>query len=339
MTKKLHSIDTLHISEARLIGEDGKVTFVQPALEGEYLRPGRVAYDKDIHYKKLVCSHCNVRVDFNKGAGVNSGGANLRGSRPHFKKAPKQDHELSCDLPKLGPQHSDSEIDTSIGFRIHLNADFNAPLNHGKPVYERGQGGKVVANDDRLKPAEKTIDLGQGQTKTINVYRETLVVRNVNDIVNLMRRGELKRLKDSLVVNNVALPWNRFAILGENRLRNLVHRLRNGASHPVILKVGVYQPADGNYAESAKVFFERTEKGASFIIPRIYMDGADTVDAFPARGEYLVLGLPRLSFNKQSGAYFLNISLKDAACVAPYFEGEVLAEARMRDERRNALSL
>lgn len=328
--------ETLHIPEARFVRPDGTTQLVQPVLEGSgaYLRPGRAFYDASQHKDKLQCPYCNLRVDFNKGSGAMICGTQLEGTRAHFKKAPRQNHEPTCKLPKTAGS-SDSEIDLNAPYRIHLNMLLGGRTDPEHPVYERAQGGKVVARDPRLQPEEVVVP---GDTtdekKIVKKYKESVPVKSVHDLVDLMRRGDVARLKGALVVHNTVVPWTDFAILNERRLKSLMDRLRNGASHPVLLHVGLYQAAEGRYAEGQKLFYERDEKGARFIIPRIYMDGPGTADSFPTRGNYLVVGMARMHFNERGGAYFLNISIKNPDQVTSYSPADLAAEARARAEKR-----
>lgn len=331
MANKPRPIETLHIPEARFILPDGTTQMVQPALPGEYLRPGRMAYDRNVHHKKLICPHCDIRVDFNKGSGLAIAGTQINGSRPHFKKAPKQDHAADCELPLLLQNKSETEIDKNAGYRIHLNTVFFGAVDYRNPVYERTSGShKVVANDPRLQPWEETVALPNGKMRIVKTQRESVPVKNVADIIDLMRRGELNRLKESLVVNNVVIPWKQFAILGDNRMRGLVARMLDGASHPVLMRVGFYKGVDDDLAVGEKLFYQRENNKPRFIIPHIYLDSPRVKDAFAARGQYLVLGVPRVKVDKKSGAIFLNISLKDLAFVAPYYPDQIEADGRAR---------
>lgn len=342
MSAKHRPLSTLYIPEARYITPEGKTEWIVPALEGEAVAPGRVAYDPSVHHMKLKCSHCNVRIDFNKGAGIAAAGTQLKGARPHLKTAPKQDHEDTCTLPDSSSHESSSLFDKSLGYRLHLNSVF-ASADTLRPVYERAANGKVIANDPRLQPREEVRKDKDGNDIKVSIYRESIAVHTPEDFINLMRRGEFSRLKDSLVVNNTVIPWHDFAILDDKRLRHLVDRLRNGASHPVLLKVALYEPAEDTCAQSKKVFYERDQYGAHFIVPRVYLDGKQTADgghetdpAFPSRGEYLVLGLPRLKIDQRSGAYFLNMSLKDPANAVPYYYDNIIEEGKARDAKRQA---
>lgn len=328
--------ETLHIPEARFVKPDGTTQLVQPVLEGSgaYLRPGRTFYDASQHKHKLLCPYCNLRVDFNKGSGAIICGTQLEGTRAHFKKAPWQEHEPTCKLPKTAGS-SDSVIDPNAPYRIHLNMLLGGRADLEHPVYERAQGGKVIARDPRLKPEEVIVPGDSpGKSKTIKRYKESVPVKSVHDLIDLMRRGDFARLRGALVVHNTIVPWTDFAILNESRLKSLMDRLRNGASHPVLLHVGLSAPAKGLYAEGQKLFYERDQKGARFIIPRIYMDGPRTADSFPAQGHYLVVGMARARFNEKGGACFLNISIKSPDQVTSYSPGDLIAEARARAEKR-----
>lgn len=329
--------ETLHIPEARFINPDGTTQLVQPVLEesGAYLRPGRAFYNASQHKNKLLCPYCDLRVDFNKGSGAIICGTQLGGTRAHFKKAPKQDHEPTCKLPKTAAP-SDSEIDHNAPYRIHLNILMGGKADSEHPVYERAQGGKVIAHDPRLQPEEVIIPGNTpDQKKVIKRYKESVSVKSVQDLIDLMRRGEKARLMDSLVVHTTIVPWMDFAILDDkSRMRHLVNRLKNGASHPVLLHVGLYSAAEGKYAEGAKLFYERDEQGAHFITPRIYMDGLDTQGSFPTRGNYLVVGMARIKFNEKSRNHFLNISLKEPAQVEFCNLGDLRAEARVQAAKR-----
>lgn len=322
--------ETLHIPEARFVQPDGTTQLVQPVLVGtaDRIRPGRVAYDPEKHHMKLLCPYCDVRVDFNKGSGA-ACGTQLDGQRPHLKTARGQDHAASCKLPSI---HHDSEslIDKRAPYRVHLNMLLGGRTDHLRPVYERAQGGKVVAHDERLRPQE--IESGG---HTVKIYKEAVSIRHVRGLYDLMRRGEGERLRQSLVVHNTVTPWLDFAIMNKERLERLMDRLLKGASHPVLLHVGLDRPAQG-MAEGRKAFYKRDSDGAKFIIPRIYMDGQGTAQAFPAAGNYLVVGLPRVHFNDCSGAYFLNISVKDPAQVMPFSPQDLLWEARTRAARRQS---
>lgn len=320
--------ETLHIPEARFVQPDGTTQLVQPVLTGtaQPMRPGRVAYDPEKHHMKLMCPYCDVRVDFNKGSGA-ACGTQLDGQRPHLKTAPGQDHAKDCKLPSV--QHeSDSQIDKSAPYRVHLNMLLGGRTDHLRPIYERARGGKVVARDARLRPQEIEVD-----GRMVKLYKEAVSIRDVRGLYDLMRRGEGERLLHALVVHNAVLPWTDFAILNKKRLGGLMDRLLKGASHPVLLYVGVERPGS-HMVEGRKTFYKRDSHGANFIIPRLYMDGPGTPGAFPAAGDYLVVGMPRVHLNEKSGAYFLNISLRDPAQVMKFSPQELLREAQARAARR-----
>lgn len=321
--------ETLHIPEARFVQPDGSTQLVQPVLTGteQRIRPGRVAYDPEKHHLKLLCPYCDVRVDFNKGSGA-ACGTQLDGQRPHLKTARGQEHAASCKLPTIA-HNSDSQIDKDAPYRVHLNMLLGGRSDHLRPVYERARGGKVIANDERLRPQE--IEIGD---RTVKVYKEAVSIKNVRDLYDLMRRGEGDRLRDSLVVHNTVLPWMDFAILNEKRLRDLMDRLLKGASHPVMLRVGLDR-STRLMAEGHKTFYKRGEQGAKFVIPHIYMDGPETHDSFKTAGDYLVVGMPRVHFNDKSGAYFLNISVKEPGQVMPFSPQELLVEARAKAAKRH----
>ena len=320
--------ETLHIPEARFVQPDGTTQLVQPVLVGtqQRIRPGRVAYDPEKHHMKLLCPYCNVRVDFNKGSGA-ACGTQLDGQRPHLKTAPGQDHAADCKLPTI-PHDSDSQIDKNAPYRVHLNMLLGGRSDRLRPVYERVKGGKVIANDERLRPQELDVD-----GHTVKIYKEAVPIKDVRALYDLMRRGEGERLRHSLVVHNTVTPWTDFAILNKKRLEGLVDRLLNGASHPVMLYVGLDRPGQA-MVEGRKVFYKRDSGGAKFIIPRIYMDGQGTDNAFPVAGNYLVVGMPRVHFNEKSGAYFLNISVKDPVQVMPFSPQDLLLEARAKAAKR-----
>lgn len=321
--------ETLHIPEARFDESDGTTQLVQPVLPGteQRMRPGRVAYDPEKHHMKLLCPYCDVRVDFNKGSGA-ACGTQLDGQRPHFKTARGQEHAADCKLPTI--QHeTDSQIDKNAPYRVHLNMLLGGRTDHLRPVYERIKGGKVVANDERLRPQEIEVD-----GHTVKVYKEAVSIKHVRALYDLMRRGEGERLRHSLVVHNTVTPWTDFAILNKKRLEGLMDRLLKGASHPVMLYIGLDRAAHRQMAEGRKAFYKRDTDGAKFIIPRLYMDGADTHDVFPAAGDYLVVGMPRVHFNEKSGAYMLNISVKNPAQVMAFSPQELLLEAQAKAAKR-----
>lgn len=322
--------ETLHIPEARFVLPDGTTQLVQPVVAGmaQRIRPGRVPYDPEIHYKNLLCPYCDVRVDFNKGSGA-ACGTQFDGQRPHLKTARGQNHALHCKLPSI-PHDSDSLVDKKAPFRVHLNMLLGGRIDHQRPVYERARGGKVIANDERLRPQEVEID-----GRTVKLYKEAVSIKHVRNLYDLMRRGESERLCNALVVHNAVVPWLDFAILNEKRLRGLMDRLLKGASHPVMLCVGLDSPARIK-AEGRKVFYKRDGQGEQFIIPRLYMDGAETHDSCAAAGDYLVVGMPRVHFNEKSGAYFLNISIKEPGQVMKFLPQDLLQEARAKAAKRQA---
>lgn len=326
--------ETLHIPEARFIEGDGTVRLVQPVSAGERVRPGRVAYDPEKHRMKLMCPYCDVRVDFNKGSGA-ACGAQVDGARAHFKKARGQEHAADCDLPHvLGD--SDSIVDKHAPYRVHLNMNLGGRYNVMRPIYERMPNGKVVAHDGRLQPEMRLIN-DHGLPREVKVYKEAVSIREVKDLHDLMRRGEGERLRGSLVVHNAVTPWTDFAVLNKKRLKALMDRLLNGASHPVMLHVCMEQKPQ-HHVEGAKVFYKRDERGAHFIVPRVFLDGPETRQAFDKPGNYLVVGIPRVQFNERSGAFFLNMSVKSPAQVMAFSPSELVEEARARAAKRQGQS-
>ncbi|QQG37023.1 MAG: hypothetical protein HYS17_04465 [Micavibrio aeruginosavorus] len=328
-------VETLHIPEARFVREDGSTQLVQPVLADEqYLRPGRIPYDREQHHMKLLCPYCDVRVDFNRGSGAAICGTQITGTRAHFRKAPGQEHGVQCKLPATGDDESNSEIDPRAPYRIHLNMLMGGAAGNQPPVYGRAKGGKVITFDERLQPQKAIVPVKDGQGRIVKRYKKTVSVRDVQDIIGLMKKGEFDRLKNSLVIHNTVVQWTDFAILNAQRLRALVDRLLRGASHPIMLHFGLEKPVRGLYAEGNKILYKQEGENDWPIVPRIYMDGPDTKDVFNAKGAYLVMGMPRVHFNKRSGVYFLNISLKSSGQVAAYSPAALLAEARERAQMR-----
>lgn len=326
--------ETLHIPEARYVTPEGAVQLVQPVGAGVRLRPGRVAYDHAQHHLKLMCPYCDVRVDFNKGSGA-ACGAQVEGARAHFKKARGQEHAKDCNLPHVMGE-SDSIVDKTAPYRVHLNMNLGGRYDFVRPVYERMADGKVVAHDVRLQPALRSVQEA-GETRIVKVYKEAVSIRTVQDLHDLMRRGAGDRLRGALVVHNTVTPWTDFAVMNKKRLQALMDRLLNGASHPVMLHLCMEQTPQ-HHVEGAKVFYKRDEQGAHFIVPRVFLDGPQTRAAFTVAGDYLVVGIPRVQFNARSGAYFLNLSVKSAEQVMAFSPQELLAEARARVAKRQGPS-
>lgn len=329
--------ETLHIPEARFVLPDGSTQLVQPVLAGteKYLRPGRVPYDHEKHHLKLLCPYCDVRVDFNNSSGA-SCGVQIEGPRSYFRKAPKQDHAADCKLPHFR-NASGSLIDKTAPYRVHLNMLLGGRYDPAHPVYERTQGGRIVAHDARLRPEELIVREEGNDAKIVKIYKESVSIRHVRGLHDLIRRGSGERLKNALVVHNAVDPWQDFAIMNKGRLAGLMDRLMNGASHPVLLHVHLNESPRA-FAEGERVFYKRDEEGARFIVPRLYMDGPGTRDAMPAAGDYLVVGMARASFNERSRACFLNISVKNPDQVMAYSPAALLAEARTRAARQQTAS-
>lgn len=338
MKLRNHFVDRLHVTEACVIDEGGSKEFVQPALPKEAIRPGRVRYDASKHYGRLQCldKNCSAKLIFNKGSGVVCGGPGLS-RRPHFKLAPDEKHSPDCEMPRSHHKKSDSRIDKNKPRRIHVNAELGGKPDAEHSVYQYGGDGTIVANDARLAP-ELTEIFKEGEKKIIKVYKEATPVRNVNDIINLIRLGEIERLKNSLVIYNTVIPWEKFAVVNATRMKDLVNRFHNGASHPVLLRVGLGEPVSGDCAVGLSIFFKRDDKGAHFITPRIFMDGPGTKGSFSEAGNYLVLGYPKLKYDQKLRMHFLDISLKDPSYVQAYSPETLNAEVYANAAKRQALT-
>ncbi|WP_435641245.1 hypothetical protein [Micavibrio aeruginosavorus] len=319
-------LDFLKIPKARAVLDDGTVEDV--VLPTSLARAEAVAYDPDRHKGKLHCPSCDVKLHFNRGSAVMCGGT-MQGQRPHFKTNPGHAHDPACVYIVEPHDDHDSDVDRTRGFRIHLNLSalsnlFNERAHH----YQRAEGRKLVTHDPRL------------------AGRESLAVQTASDLVTrLLKNGDPARIRDSVVVQGkYVLPWHQFFIRhapdGKPHVRyhGLVERLQRmnkGARLPVLMEIIAdqgaqwHQRGDSGVIDSRKFFWRRSEAGAEFIAPRLYLDppahgklAVETAralqDMTKEQGVYLVLGFARLhTYQTRNGLlHALNISVADESQVA-----------------------
>lgn len=194
--------------EARFIKPDGMEQIVQAWGP---LREGNVRYDKYVHKGHIKCLCCAASMRLQEGS-VAAGGSSGSGRSSYF--TPVKKHEDDCIRALRRDAPEGQKIDRTKGYRIHINTrEFSSEFNKRSGVYEIGNEGHVIGiNDDDLRD------------------RETYVVKDVQDVIALMKKADGKRLVDSRVIfGNESIDWNDFCIPFDmpDRYRKLAKRAIN----------------------------------------------------------------------------------------------------------------
>lgn len=309
---------TVRMDAARYLDPEKRMVVVRPA--GAFLQDGDVRYYARDHKGHLQCLHCDAGVHLRDIPSAAVAGSSLKSSVPYYALNRGQTHDQECEFyaePKAPSTRR--AIDKTKGYQININVqDFNH-FTKEDGVYSR-KGAIATINDDDLAD------------------RELLVIRHVNDLVDMLAEKDAMRIRDSVVVfNNDVLPWEKFFIRynhkgnDQPRFTGLVERLKNeGPDAQVfcLMELQVAKPRYGSYGEkrksvtSKRIPYQKNEDGTNRdIIPGAYIDfdGA-RANAFVAmefsRGHhYLALGLVSLR-QSDDGAYFLNMRIANEGQVA-----------------------
>ncbi|MDB5492024.1 MAG: hypothetical protein JWO78_1873 [Micavibrio sp.] len=329
MTKDRNPLNNLHMPYARYFPDGAeKPDLVQPTRPNERPAQGYVAYNPDLHKGKMKCPHCDIRADFTNGSGATIAGDNLWGSRPHMRKQPSLPHEESCILPLL-ENKKNTVYDPAAGYRIHLKGPWSQ-ANDGlrdAPLYERGQDFKIRIRDTRL------------------AGMQPVKVESVQELIRLIRLADPARLKQSLFINRQTIvPYEDFIVRydeqsGHESFRNLVKRLRNGVSHPVLMEMRMYRPVNSHLAAAEAIHIDQPDRKGRHhdIVPYVHLN--DTViDAMPSRGLYLVMGTPAL-FAEPTARKVEHIIEMNVTSVNQVAQAELSALERQAEAHQIALAI
>jgi len=332
--------DRLLIPEARLVDENEQtIALVQPVTDPSViLRPGRIAYNREAHYGRLRCPYCSLKVLFNKGAET-TGAGNLHGPSSHFQKEAGSNHEDHCLIPLRDQTNSEDKIDYTKGYRLRLNVPSlqsmfrraSYHLNQSSylpPVYERGADRKLHIVHPEL------------------VGREGFTIKNADDLLRFMRRGDFDRIRDARFnILHSVYPWEKMAILPATkqdpaaRYRTLVNRLLDRIIQPCAIYVGLPRGACGTSIKAKKLFLARDDQNrAHFLSTHLYIDDESARDIFPIGGGYLVLAMPRLNTETHGKTvnHMLNLSIRSPEQVTACDLPALVDAARKNQLRRLA---
>lgn len=310
---------TVRMDAARFNDPEKGMIVVRPA--GAHFKEGEVQYYAPDHKGHLLCLHCDAGVHLRDIPEAAIAGSSLKSSVPYYALNRGQKHDRACDFyTDLKSPSLRRAVDKTKGYRIHINVqDFNH-FTKEEGSYSR-KGAITTINDED------------------HVDRERLVVRYVNDLVDMLRTKDAARIRDSVVTfNNESLPWEKFFIRynhkgnDQPRFIDLLGRLQKageGAQIFCLMEMQVAKPRLGAYGEkrnsvtSKPIPYLKNEDGTnSDIIPSAFIDfdaahgNAFVSMEFSQGHHYLALGLVSLR-QSDDGAYFINMRIADSGQVAP----------------------
>lgn len=293
---------------ARDIGDDNAVELVQ--LPGTPHRPGHLSFDPRYH-RNLHCPHCSAKVHFRAASKRRAG--SFKGPSAHFHTNPGQKHE-DCPLPERDHGNGKTKVDKSKGYRIHINTlSHSVTFNRYSGVYRLGGHGELEIDDPDFKDME------------------TVSIKSAEDLVDLMSKGEFKRVNDSIVIfDNSAIAWKEFmAFLQKPEryaaiLRHLQFGQRATLGRPVLIEMETAKVISGDlFSKSTlvngkSVLISKSASGfREYVVPGIKLvHNNNTImgDLFNRAGKYLILGIPQLNTKDGAGhrTHFFNITVNDA---------------------------
>lgn len=276
--------------EARFLKPDGTEQVVQGWGP---LREGNVRYDKYVHKDHIKCLCCNAAMRLQEGSAA-AGGSSGTGRTSYF--TPVKKHEEDCIRALHRPAPVEQKIDRTKGYRIHINTrQFSSEFNKRSGVYEVSAEGHVIAiNDPDLKD------------------REVYVVKDIQDMIALMKKADGKRLSDSKVIfGNESIDWKDFCIPFDMpaRYRKLTARAITAKGEDelpfALMEIHTtkgrvfrgFSPQAGSNIPASRIDFGRDKRG---IIREIEpsadiknRDNTHVMWGFQDAGTYLVMGVVR----------------------------------------------
>lgn len=215
---------TVTMSKARYVSpHTGEVSVVQ--TRGTKLENGADYYMPAVHKGHLKCFHCDTKVHHRVGPHA-LGGNTADGHDDHFATNPNQKHGDDCKWEFPEAWHSDIQYDPEKGFRIHINVPVFHPdaLRKVGGTYNRvaGSPGIIRTNDESLRT------------------KEPKSIGSADDIIDLIRKADIKRLSDSVVIfRNEKRKWSEFSLRRGtpsrylDRINEMQHKIGDGAEAPV----------------------------------------------------------------------------------------------------------
>lgn len=191
---------SLLMPEVEYEGPDGTKQRVK--IPGQRSSSGAVDYDENTHKGHLVCADpdCHATVHYCSGS-QDICGSSLKGTSPHFKTNPGQEHAPNCLIGmQIHEADHNGHYDMNAGYRIHLNTgplflDFGKAAEKIGTLYSRKDDHKININDVGLRSMQP------------------ISVRNINDLMTLMQKGDSYRLQNAKVVwRHRAVDWKNFLI-------------------------------------------------------------------------------------------------------------------------------
>ena len=187
-----------------------------------------------------------------------AGGSSATGRPSYFTPVKKHEDDCIRALHQTSPEGQ--KVDRTKGYRIHINTlFFSDEFNKRSGVYEVSANGHVIGiNDDDLRD------------------REIYIVRDVEDVIALMKKGNPKRLKDSKVIfGNESADWLDFCIPFNrpHRYQKLVERAIAAKSEDelpfALMEIRTmegrvfrgFSPAKGSSIPAERIPFGRDDRG------------------------------------------------------------------------------
>ncbi len=305
------------------------------------LEKDSVYFSPGIDKGKLCCAYCNVGVHYNRGA-PSVAGTSFSGRDPHFVTDKGKKHDEGCLWELRDPSQSIQDIDTSKGYRIHINMRAYHPIfNQASEAYRQNKNGIIKIIDPNLHGMER------------------LVVRSAKDLVHLLLRGEFDRVNDSRIIfQNRIIDWERFCLHYKYperfvELLDRVQRMLKGEPVPYCLIEIKTKPhhfrgfeKDRRIGSEGIWLNEPDYRGARQVIaPSVFINNhtnTGALDSFSyGEGSYFVMGQVRYNRIEKDDITFhnFNISVTDGTQVIKCDPREIARIGRDNAARRENRSI
>ena len=314
----------IKMDEARFIDPvSGVAQVVQ--LPGTRLRGANSHYIGALHKGFLTCRFCDAAVHYHAGR-ERIAGDNLNGQTHHFHTNPGQEHSADCSWPDIHERAEKSTVyDDHKGYKIHLNIP-------GLGGLFRRRSGKVYTRDEDKKIISLVPDLNARRPKS---------VATLSDMIELIKRGDFDRLKESVVVHHDHIvPWDRFLVrhdyggeTGQQRFGKLIRSLQQGTTGPCLMEVFNDKAGHkGNRRMSRPVHWYNDEHGREHVIvPTLWLEDRALYPLMNREGRFLALGYPRhhaQAAGSDKVIHYLNLSIRDPQQLAAASLRQIAREAR-----------
>ena len=287
------------------------------------LESGGDWYSESEHKGHLVCPECEAHVHFVPEV-ISQDGSRKNGRRPHFSTNSDSVHDKECNIGKVIEHRQAPDKDTIDyrGYRFNLNTLGNSGIKSGNLRARFNNKGAPKVKPITVNPMEMT-------------WLRPTAIKEVGDIIRVLKSATPDEIEKSVAVwREHEVPWRRFFV-GYNpsgnkddehkKFKNLVSGMRESGRtmQPVLIQIITSRGYTSRELDqkhcivSKKIFVEQNSKTGpkKFIVPRLYVDTSDTRVALELQkaGEFLIMGLARLSKDPRGNDELLDISITNIA--------------------------